>query len=145
MKKMRLLLMLAVGASMLLLAACAAAAPGASDAEPTDVPVTAPYAGMKNPVDGKADAMTAGKQIYTDNCATCHGDKGKGDGPGGASLKVKPADLSEVAKDDPDDRIFWVISIGGQPAGYSADMKPWKDQLSQDEIWQVVSYIRSFK
>lgn len=142
MKKINWFLMLAVSTSMLLLAACAAAAPAA---EPTDVPVPAPYAGMKNPVNGNADAITAGKQLYTDSCATCHGDKGKGDGPGGASLKVKPADLSDVAENDPDDRIFWIISEGGEPAGFSADMKPWKDQLSQDEIWQLVSYVRTFK
>jgi mono/diheme cytochrome c family protein len=145
MKKINWILMPIVSVTMFALAACAAAAPAAPAGEPTDVPVTAPYAGMKNPFDGKADAAAAGKVIYTDNCATCHGDAGKGDGPGGASLKVKPADLAEVAANDPDDRIFWVINVGGETAGYSADMKAWKDQLSQDEIWQTVTYIRSFK
>jgi mono/diheme cytochrome c family protein len=141
MKKMRWILMLVVGASMLMLAACAAPAPAAS----TEAPVPAPYAGMKNPLAGKADAVDAGKATFMDNCSTCHGDKGKGDGPGGASLKVKPADLTEVAANDEDDRIIWTISEGGAAAGKSADMRPWKDQLSQEEIWQVVTYMRTLK
>ena len=137
MKRTVWMLILVVGAFVLF--GCASPTPAA------DKPIPAPYAGMKNPVVDKADTVAAGKKIYTDNCATCHGDKGKGDGPGGASLKAKPADLSEVAANDDDDRILWTISEGGAAAGKSADMKPWKDQLSQDEIWQVISYMRTFK
>lgn len=125
----------------LMLAACAAkpaAAPAAKE-------VPAPYAGMKNTYDGNAEAAAEGKQIYMDNCATCHGDSGKGDGPGGASLKIKPADLSEPAANDPDDFLIWLISEGGAAAGKSPDMPVWKETLSQDEIMKVLTHIRSYK
>jgi mono/diheme cytochrome c family protein len=141
MKKMKWSLILVALASIFVLAACAAKA----DTDSEEKPVPAPYAGMKNPVEGKTDAADAGKLIYTDNCLTCHGESGKGDGPGGTSLKIKPADLTEVAANDDDDRIFWIVSEGGVPAGKSEDMKPWKDTLSQDEIWQVITYMRTIK
>ena len=39
--------------------------------------------------------------MYVQYCASCHGDAGKGDGPGGANLAVKPQDLSVGAVMNP--------------------------------------------
>ena len=36
-------------------------------------------------------------QDYADNCATCHGDGGTGNGPAAAGLARKPADLTGIA------------------------------------------------
>ena len=142
MKKLKYFMILVVVISSFVLSACAAKA----TEEPNgDKPVPAPYTGMKKPFDGNADALTAGKKVYTDNCATCHGDTGKGDGPGGASLNPKPADLSDAATNDEDDRLYWTVAEGGDAAGKSKDMKPWKDILSKDEIWQVLTFVRTFK
>jgi len=131
--------------AVLALASAALAGCASKAAEPTDVPVPSEYAGMTNPFNGQADAAAAGKTIYTENCASCHGDSGKGDGPAGEALDPKPADLTEVAANDPDDRINWIIHEGGAPAGFSASMTAWKDVLSDDEIWQVITYMRTLK
>lgn len=140
MKKLTWFGMLCLVVSSLLLAACAAPAATAVKKE-----IPAPYAGMKNPFNGQADAIEEGKEIYTDNCATCHGDSGKGDGPGGASLKIKPADLWEPAANDGDDFLVWIVSEGGAAVGKSEDMPVWKESLSQDEIWKVLAFVRTFK
>jgi mono/diheme cytochrome c family protein len=142
MKKSWMLMMFVLVLSALVLSACASKAGGS---EEEDKPVPAEYTGKTNPFSGKADAADAGKQVYTDNCASCHGDGGKGDGPAGAALDPKPANLVQALSEDQDDRIFWVINEGGAPAGFSASMVSWKGTLSEDEIWQVVTYLRTLK
>jgi mono/diheme cytochrome c family protein len=39
-----------------------------------------------------------GKDLYLRLCASCHGEKGKGDGPAAVSLKHPPADLTTLSK-----------------------------------------------
>jgi mono/diheme cytochrome c family protein len=39
-----------------------------------------------------------GRNLYDEHCAVCHGANGKGDGPLGAELKIRPADLTEISK-----------------------------------------------
>ncbi len=39
----------------------------------------------------------SGRAIYQDYCLACHGDAGKGDGPGAAGLSKKPADLTRIS------------------------------------------------
>jgi mono/diheme cytochrome c family protein len=141
MKKMLFLSLLILVVGALVLAGCASNKP----AEEADPPVPAPYGGLTNPFAGQADAAAAGQVIYTDNCASCHGDSGKGDGAAGASLDPKPANLVTVASEDSDDRINWIINEGGPAMDLSASMVAWKDVLSEDEIWQVITYIRTLK
>jgi mono/diheme cytochrome c family protein len=132
----------------LVLSACAAAAtPAAEKAEAGggDVAVPVEYAGKTNPLEKNANAVSAGKAVYEANCLSCHGESGKGDGPAGASLNPKPGNLVEVAADDSVDRIFWRISEGGMQAPFNSAMAAWKGVLSEDERWQVISYIKTLK
>ncbi|WP_102225066.1 c-type cytochrome [Acidimangrovimonas sediminis] len=39
----------------------------------------------------------AGRALYSDLCASCHGVDGRGDGPMAAQLKVKPANLTTLS------------------------------------------------
>ena len=93
----------------------------------------------KNPVPSGAKAVEAGKKVAQVNCVLCHGESGKGNGPGSAALNPKPADwTSKRVQDESDGEIFWKISNGRGP------MPSWK-HLPETDRWSVVHYIRSLK
>ncbi len=94
----------------------------------------------KNPVAKSDAAVTAGKKATIDKaCTACHGDGGKGDGPGAAALNPKPADwTSAKVQQEPDGCLFWKISSG------RGAMPPWA-ALPENERWQIIHYIRTLK
>src|SRR6266704_245809 len=96
-------------------------------------------ANRTNPVAGSANATALGQKLYVANCMSCHGPSGKGDGPGGAALEKKPADLGARIKatGETDGELFWKISEGRSP------MISWKS-LSEIQRWELVNYIRTF-
>lgn len=102
-------------------------------------PVPAEYAGMTNPLG--SEAAGDGAAIYKNYCASCHGETGKGDGVAGASLEPKPKDLSELSAIVGDDYLFWRISNGKEGTA----MIGWGGVLDDEQIWQVVSFIRTLK
>jgi mono/diheme cytochrome c family protein len=94
----------------------------------------------KNPV-AKSDAVVAaGKKLTVDKaCTACHGESGKGDGPGAAALNPKPADwTSPRVQQETDGCLFWKISTG------RGAMPPWAS-LAENERWQILHYIRTLK
>jgi mono/diheme cytochrome c family protein len=93
---------------------------------------------VKNPVPATPENLEAAAHLYKDNCSLCHGEKGKGDGIMGMSLKVTPADFtdSKLLALETDGSLFWKVSEGRNP------MPTWKDILSENERWQLVNYIR---
>ncbi|MHB8134295.1 MAG: c-type cytochrome [Anaerolineaceae bacterium] len=126
--------------SALILSACG----GGGTAKPqSDIP--AAYAGKTNPLAADPNAATAGKDIYDTTCAACHGPGGKGDGPAGKSLTPPASDLTKVVATAGDDYLFYRISEGGAMDPYNSSMPAQKNALSEDEIWQVVTYIKTLK
>ncbi len=86
-----------------------------------------------------------GKRTYAVLCTSCHGNTGKGDGPAAAALPVKVTNLTD-GKDlnaKSDQFLFRIIKEGGASVGKSALMAPWGGQLKDEEIWNLVSYIRT--
>jgi len=98
-------------------------------ARPACAQVTADTA---NPVAGKADAIDAGHTLFGQmNCAGCHAyDLTGGMGP-------DLTDNSWLYGGKPGE-IFRTIA-DGTPRG----MPAWKDKLTPDQIWQIVTYIQS--
>src|SRR5512145_1508080 len=90
--------------------------------------------------------LLSGKQVYTQYCVTCHGESGKGDGPGGANLTIKPQNLADgrVMNALPDHMLVRAIGEGPQSIGLSNLMPPFKPALSNAQISDVVAYIRTF-
>ncbi len=86
----------------------------------------------------------AGKATYQNLCLSCHGKTGKGDGPVGQYLTPKPADLGKVVAEHDDAYLSKVIGKGGASVGKSPSMPAWGGQLSDDDIQNVISYIRTF-
>ena len=103
--------------------------------------VNAKAAKLKNPLKSDAKTIDSGRELYLTHCASCHGNKGKGDG-GGALGGGIPSDLTDDVWDygSTDGEIFWVIREG---IDSSADMLPYKKTLSEKEMWQIVVFIRS--
>ncbi len=79
---------------------------------------------------------STGQTIYEQNCAVCHGEKGYGDGPGAASLPVKPFDLTTHVLLH-DEQYLYATILNGR--GY---MPAWGNKLSQDQILDVIAYTR---
>src|SRR5574341_1637465 len=93
---------------------------------------------------GAGDAVK-GKAKYQELCAACHGASGKGDGPAAAGLPTKPrnhTDATYMGKLK-DQQIFETIKKGGQGVGKSPIMPPWGGQLSDEQINDLVAYIRT--
>jgi cytochrome c553 len=88
----------------------------------------------------------AAKGNFTTFCAKCHGDSGKGNGSGAATLATKPRDFTDCARmaKESDDMLFKVIKEGGKPNGFSGDMQAWNNAFEDPEIKDLVAYIRTF-
>ncbi len=124
------------------LSACGGEEPATTEdvaAPESDVP--AEYAEKTNPLGDSSDAIAEGKSVFESTCSACHGDTGLGDGPAAVALTSSPASLVELNKTVADDYLLWRISEGKEGTA----MVGWKTSLTEDQIWQVVSYIRTFK
>ena len=126
---------------VLMLAALVLAACGGGGAETVVAldSVPADFSGKTNPLG--ADAATAGAEVFKTNCAACHGDTGLGDGPAGAALDPAPKNLAELQAQAGDDYLFWRITTGKE----GTSMVPWKGILTEEQIWQVVAFLRTLK
>jgi mono/diheme cytochrome c family protein len=126
--------------AMLGLVACGG---GEQQSEPsanaTLAPVPAEYAGLTNPLG--SEAGEPGAEVFHTNCETCHGPQGHGDGPAGQSLQPRPGNLAAIQAKAGDDYLFWRIH-DGKPG---TSMVAWKGILSDEQIWQAVSFIRTLK
>jgi len=99
-----------------------------------------PAATLKNPIASSPESTAAGKQVYARTCAPCHGTSGEG-GPGNDLIPAAP-DLTDATWDhgSSDGEIFTSIKNGIAP---DFNMTPFKDRLKDDDIWNVVIYLRS--
>ena len=95
---------------------------------------------VKNPVASTAESVASGKQVYLRRCASCHAASGEG-GPGNDLIPAAPS-LVDAQWDhgSSDGEIFDSIKNGVAP---DFNMVPFKDTLKDDEIWNVVNYLRS--
>ncbi|MBI3960627.1 MAG: cytochrome c [Chloroflexi bacterium] len=115
---------------------------GGAHAEGEEHGVPAEAMAVENPVTVTAESIAAGAATYTQYCAVCHGNEGKGDGPGAAALNPKPADFSaEHVQVLSDGGLFWFISNGVPDSA----MPPWGGILSEEQRWEVVNFLRTFK
>lgn len=92
-----------------------------------------------------AQNQAEGKKIYETYCATCHGDKGKGNGPAAQSLPAKPADHTNgtIMNAFSDQFLYDVIAKGGSAVGKSSFMPSWGSALNDKQIKDIVAYLRS--
>ncbi len=109
---------------------------------------TAPkeFLSMKNPLSANTKIIEAGEKLFQKQaipitCKTCHGTKGngKGDPDFESTPPARDFTCAKTMKSLPDGQLFWIIrngSPGTSMFGYSG--------LSDNEIWQLIHYIRQF-
>jgi len=97
----------------------------------------------KNPLAKSQVNVTAGMTLYQKNCVMCHGANAMGQGHMAADMEVKPANLRMMLRHFPaiDEYYLWVISNGGD--AFDVPMPGFADQLSENQIWQVVSWMQA--
>jgi cytochrome c6 len=101
--------------------------------------------GVVWPEPGGAQNQAEGGKLYASYCASCHGEKGKGDGVAAGSLPVKPKDHTNGAVMNPmaDQALVDVISKGGGGTGKSSFMPAWGTALNEKQVRDIVAYIRT--
>jgi mono/diheme cytochrome c family protein len=99
------------------------------------------YNKMTSPVKPDDASVKEGKALWTKHCQSCHGKTGLGDGPKAAQLKTEPGDLSKADfQKQSDGSLFYKVSEGRD------DMPSFKKKMAdEEEIWQVITYVRTFK
>ena len=83
-------------------------------------------------------ALTAGAMAYEANCALCHGGAKQRISPMRDKFNPPPPQLVDRIPHDEDAWLFWVTKHGVRMSG----MPSWDGVLSDDEIWQVVAFIK---
>ena len=94
---------------------------------------------LRNPLAPSESTLKAAREIYLEQCAQCHGEHGKGDGPEATMHSQAPADLTDTRHINAvtDGEIFYQISEGRKP------MPPFKKRLTEDQRWGLVLLVRS--
>ena len=82
-----------------------------------------------------------GEAVFKANCLLCHGVKGDGKGRASVLFNPPPADLTHSDKNDDYKRM--IITLGGAAMGRSEVMPVWGEQLSHQEIEDVIKYIHT--
>lgn len=104
-------------------------------------PVPDAYKNKVNPVKGDAAATAKGKTLYSTHCKSCHGAKGKGDGPKASQLDTESGDFTKASfQSQTDGSIFYKTEKGRK------DMPSYKTKIPDpNDIWAVVNYVRTLK
>ncbi len=93
-----------------------------------------------------AVAEVPGKKTFETFCVACHDADGKASGPAAAAMNPRPRNFTDKAwqgKVD-DAHIAKTIKEGGAAVGLSPTMAPWGGAIKDDEIANVVQYVRHY-
>jgi mono/diheme cytochrome c family protein len=87
-------------------------------------------------------SLAVGEKVVQERCVLCHGESGKGDGPGGAALNPKPRDWTDhtYMGSQTDDQLYQVIHDG------KGSMPAWGKTgiLTEAEIRSAILKVRTF-
>ncbi len=82
---------------------------------------------------------------WENHCTKCHGEDGKGQTKVGKKLKLKDYTDAKVQAEMKDEDMIKATADGILDAAGKEKMKGYKDELTADEIKDLVAYIRKFK
>jgi mono/diheme cytochrome c family protein len=140
---MRLAGRFVVIAGVLVICGCKAGAPNKVEstvANEAKHEVTVGGKDVKNPIAYTAEAAKEGGEHFQHHCQICHGLDGQTTGvPFASKLQPPVADLAaKDVQDYSDGQLKWVIENGIAYTG----MPGWKGILTDEEMWNMVHYIR---
>jgi mono/diheme cytochrome c family protein len=105
---------------------------------PAESKISEETAQKANPVKPTSESLSKGKKTYGIDCAMCHGENGDGKGDLAADMKnVTDFTATDAMKNRTDGELFYIIRKG------KGDMPPEGDRAKNDDIWNLVNYIRS--
>ncbi len=85
-----------------------------------------------NPYKDQPDAVAAGRRVFMDRCAHCHGEDAEG------TRKRPSLRSSRVQQEATDGDLHWLLRNGSMAYG----MPSWS-KLGDPQIWQVITYLKS--
>ena len=107
-------------------------------AKPWEVP--AKDKNMENPVKADDASLKVGRMLYTENCASCHGKTGLGNGVKARGLDTFPGDFSgDAYQGQTDGEHFYKSKFG------RSEMPKYENKIADEDIWHMVNYMRTFK
>lgn len=89
------------------------------------------YRAKMNPYAGQADAIAAGRRLFSDHCAPCHQSDALGKGK-------RPSLRTAHIQNATDGQLFWVLRNGILAHG----MPSWS-MLPEPSRWQIIAYVKS--
>ena len=99
---------------------------------------------LKNPLSNTPEVIEKGKSVYTGKggCVTCHGIAGDGKGPGAVNMNPSPRNFQHHGfwRHRTEGELFWAIKHGSPGTA----MVAFGSVLSDDEIWALIHYERTF-
>jgi mono/diheme cytochrome c family protein len=98
---------------------------------------------LRNPLAGGTSqaALVRGQQVYTNNCSSCHGPTGAGDGPvvGAGKFPFAPPVNGGTAVGRSDGYLYAIVEAG------RGLMPPYGERITHMDRWAVVEYVRALQ
>lgn len=96
---------------------------------------------LNSPLADPASALESGRAVYSQSCATCHGEDGHARTQVAATLPVRPTDLSDYLMESmADGEIYWVATHG-----IGNTMPAFEKSLNETQRWEVVLWVRELR
>ncbi len=96
--------------------------------------------GLKNPLaTNDAASLAAGRKLYSDNCAGCHGTSKAPSAWGGKGFYPRAPQFWQEGSDVTPEEAYVAIHDGVRYSGMGA----WRDLMRPDDMWKVANFVAS--
>jgi mono/diheme cytochrome c family protein len=98
----------------------------------------------RNPLTSSKDTLRKGRSLYKKHCSSCHGSRGRGDGPAAGYRMGTPVDLTiPELREMSDGEMFWKISTGLKEDTEVLMPAFTREMPNELDRWRVVVFVRT--